>query len=378
MRTLEEIQSQLVEIYNELEERKLAEKNKSYSEGLDAISSRAQRCAIKNHALKNCDEHTQEMYLLILFSVASLDDNAYSTSLFTIFRIIHGMEYKGDAQALLLRAKQMNFEMLDECTRLFINSDKKRLLVTECLLIAANFIDGKQKAMEFIADICSLLCFKEDELTFTSNMARAILTLDPSEYRCDIRNDTDAFDAYVDLIFEKRDKRIDILTATVPKYIKYDSIDYYQKCIAIKSIFKVDSSNTVIDGTVYYTKYDRLKSCQEKYYTNLKLDDYEISTAACLDMVRNINCSIESDCILLAYHTDLCPSIRDIQKIYSIDGYIEWEKYIIDHSKEQIKICIGFASNSLLLYHEAEKKFIEEGGQSLDKISKVYGREILK
>ena len=95
-------------------------------------------------------------------------------------------------------------------------------------------------------------------------------------------------------------------------------------------------------------------------------------------MVRNINCSIESDCILLAYHTDLCPSIRDIQKIYGIDGYIEWQKYIIDHSKEQIKICIGFAANSLLLYHEAEKRFIEEGGQSLDKISKVYGREILK
>ena len=374
MRTLEEIQSQLVEIYNELEERKLAEKNKSYSEGLDAISSRAQRCAIKNHALKNCDEHTQEMYLLILFSVASLDDSAYSESLFTIFRIIHGMEYKGDTQALLLRAKQMNFEMLDECTRLFINSDKKRLLVTECLLIAASFIDGKQKAMKFIADICSLLCFKEDELTFTSNMARAILTLDPSEYRCDIRNDTDVFDAYVDLIFEKHDKRIDILTATVPKYIR----PYSTECIAIKSIFKVDSSNTVIDGMVFYEKYNYLTSCQEKYYINLKFDNDDISTEEFWGRVRNVNCSIESDCILLAYHTDLCPSIGDIQKIYSIHGYSEREEYIIDHSEEQIKICIGFAANSLLLYHEAEKRFIEEGGQSLDKISKVYGREILK
>lgn len=374
MRTLEEIQSQLVEIYNELEERKLAEKNKSYSEGLDAISSRAQRCAIKNHALKNCDEHTHEMYLLLLFSVASLDDNAYSTSLFTIFRIIHGMEYKGDTQALLLRAKQMNFEMLDECTRLFMNSDKKRLLVTECLLIAASFIDGKQKAMKFIADICSLLCFKEDELTFTSNMARAILTLDPSEYRCDIRNDTDVFDAYEDLIFEKHDKRINILTATVPKYI----IPYSVYQIAIKSIFKVDSSNTVIDGMVFYEKYNGLTSCQEKYYINLKFDDNDISTKVYWGKVRNVNCSIESDCILLAYHTDLCPSIGDIQKIYSIHGYREKEEYIIDHNEEQIKICIGFAANSLLLYHEAEKIFIEEGGQSLDKISKVYGREILK
>lgn len=368
MRTLEEIQSQLVEIYNELEERKLAEKNKSYSEGLDAISSRAQRCAIKNHALKNCDEHTQEMYLLLLFSVASLDDNAYSTSLFTIFRIIHGMEYKGDAQALLLRVKQMNFEMLDECTRLFINSDKKRLLVTECLLIAASFIDGKQKAMEFIADICSLLCFKEDELTFTSNMARAILTLDPSEYRCDIRNDTDVFDAYVDLIFEKHDKRIDILTATVPEYIRPHSV--YQ--IAVKSIFKVNTSGTSIDGMAFYgSNYD----CTYKvdYYSKLNYGDEAISTELLWDNVRTLNCPIVKDCFLFDYHKDLWLNSNELQE-FCKDQYA----FVDKHRNEQIKICIGFASNSLLLYHEAEKKFIEEGGQSLEKISKVYGREILK
>lgn len=368
MRTLEEIQSQLVEIYNELEERKLAEKNKSYSEGLDAISSRAQRCAIKNHALKNCDEHTQEMYLLLLFSVASLDDNAYSTSLFTIFRIIHGMEYKGDAQALLLRAKQMNFEMLDECTRLFINSDKKRLLVTECLLIAASFIDGKQKAMKFIADICSLLCFKEDELTFTSNMARAILTLDPSEYRCDIRNDTDVFDAYVDLIFEKHDKRIDILTATVPKYIRPHSV--YQ--IAVKSIFKVNPSGTLIDGMVFYgSSYD----CAYKvdYYSKLNYGDEAISAELLWNKVRTLNCPIVKDCFLFDYHTGLWLNSNELQEFCK-----DQDAFVDKHRNEQIKICIGFAANSLLLYHEAEKRFIEEGGQSLDKISKVYGREILK
>ena len=368
MRTLEELQSQLVEIYNELEERKLAEKNKSYSEGLDAISSRAQRCAIKNHALKNCDEHTQEMYLLLLFSVAFLDDNAYSTSLFTIFRIIHGMEYKGDAQALLLRAKQMNFEMLDECTRLFINSDKKRLLVTECLLIAASFIDGKQKAMEFIADICSLLCFKEDELTFTSNMARAILTLDPSEYRCDIRNDTDVFDAYVDLIFAKYDKRIDILTATVPEYIRPYSV--YQ--IAVKFIFKVNPSGTSIDGMVFYgSSYD----CAYKvdYYSKLNYGDEAISAELLRNKVRTLNCPIVKDCFLFDYHTGLWLNSNELQEFRK-----DQDAFVDKHRNEQIKICIGFAANSLLLYHEAEKIFIEEGGQSLDKISKVYGREILK
>ena len=374
MRTLEELQSQLVEIYNELEERKLAEKNKSYSEGLDAISSRAQRCAIKNHALKNCDEHTQEMYLLLLFSVASLDDNAYSTSLFTIFRIIHGMEYKGDAQALLLRAKQMNFEMLDECTRLFINSDKKHLLVTECLLIAANFIDGKQKAMEFIADICSLLCFKEDELMFTSNMARAILTLDPSEYRCDIRNDTDAFDAYVDLIFEKHDKKICVLTVTAPKFKKSNYGESIYIAAKAESRFVKSESYVVVRISYAYSDCD-LKDVGDLY------DNERFSYLRKLGHVIELNCPIEKDCLLFNYHADLWLNSEVFQKISGM-----WSRQMNDYicqlnsyrRNDNITSCIGFAANSLLLYHEAEKKFIEEGGQSLDKISKVYGREILK
>ena len=373
MRTLEEIQSQLVEIYNELEERKLAEKNKSYSEGLDAISSRAQRCAIKNHALKNCDEHTQEMYLLLLFSVASIDDNAYSTSLFTIFRIIHGMEYKGDAQALMLRAKQMNFEMLDECTRLFINSDKKRLLVTECLLIAASFIDGKQKAMKFIADICSLLCFKEDELTFTSNMARAILTLDPSEYRCDIRNDTDAFDAYVDLIFANHDKKICVLTVIAPKFKipKYSERTYV--AAKAESRFVKSESYVSVRISYAYSNHD-LKDVGDLY------DNERFSYLRKSGEAIEINCPIEKDCILFNYHADLWLNEEVFQKILGMwirnrDDYICQLKY---RQHKDMTICIGFAANSLLLYHEAEKKFIEEGGQSLDKISKVYGREILK
>ena len=249
MRSVDAILADMRKLCDELEQCRITEKRADDSfRGLSEISSRAQRCAVKNHALMGCDEHTQEMYLMILFSVASLDDNAYSESLFTIYRIIHGMEYKGDAQALWLRAKQINFETLDECTRLFINSDKKRLLVTECLLIAANFTEGKRKAMKFIADISSLLCLEKNELILSSNMARAILTLDPDEYKCNICNDTDVYESYIEQIFYQREKKIQIFMLKISSISKFNywiesviksvEVQLYENMITADAIYK--------------------------------------------------------------------------------------------------------------------------------------------
>ena len=319
MRTLEEIQSQLVEIYNELEERKLAEKNKSYSEGLDAISSRAQRCAIKNHALKNCDEHTQEMYLLLLFSVASIDDSAYSESLFTIYRIIHGMEYKGDTQALWLRAKQINFETIDECTRLFINSDKKRLLVTECLLIAANFTEGKRKATEFIADISSLLCLEKNELTLSSNMARAILTLDPDEYKCNICNDTDVYESYIEQIFYQREKKIQIFMLKIPSISEFKfynlTVKFAAESIEVKLYENMITADAVYNTGTYYTNILKNQSNKLKF-----------------------SCGLEPECKVLYFSEKF--SISDEQK-----------------QNDTINLAVGFAADSPMLYYEAQKKY---------------------
>ena len=316
MRSVDAILADMRKLCDELEQCRITEKRADDSfRGLSEISSRAQRCAVKNHALIGCDEHTQEMYLMILFSVASLDDNAYSESLFTIYRIIHGMEYKGDAQALWLRAKQINFETIDECTRLFINSDKKRLLVTECLLIAANFTEGKRKAMKFIADISSLLCLEKNELTLSSNMARAILTLDPDEYKCNICNDTDVYESYIEQIFYQREKKIQVFMLKISSISKF---------------------NYGIESVVKYV--------EVQLYENMITADVIYNTGVGIFLGRNqsnklkFSCGLEPECKVLYFSEKF--SISDEQK-----------------QNDTINLAVGFAANSPMLYYEAQKKY---------------------
>jgi hypothetical protein len=316
MRSVDAILADMRKLCDELEQCRITEKRADDSfRGLSEISSRAQRCAVKNHALIGCDEHTQEMYLMILFSVASLDDNAYSESLFTIYRIIHGMEYKGDAQALWLRAKQINFETIDECTRLFINSDKKRLLVTECLLIAANFTEGKRKAMKFIADISSLLCLEKNELTLSSNMARAILTLDPDEYKCNICNNSDVYESYIEQIFYQREKKIQVFMLKISSISKF---------------------NYGIESVVKYV--------EVQLYENMITADVIYNTGVGIFLGRNqsnklkFSCGLEPECKVLYFAEKF--SISDEQK-----------------QNDTINLAVGFAANSPMLYYEAQKKY---------------------
>lgn len=95
----------------------------------NSISFKAERYAIEDHPLKKADEHTQSIYLLMLFSVAVLDNTAFDDSILTICRIAHGMKFQGDLQTLFTTAQQMNFDKLDECTRLFFNNDRRLLLM---------------------------------------------------------------------------------------------------------------------------------------------------------------------------------------------------------------------------------------------------------
>lgn len=202
MKSIEELQADVKKLYQELEERKKMEQE-SVPQTVDfhALSSKAQRYAIEGHPMSGCDEHTQQMYLMVLLSVAAMDDNVYADSFCTIYRIAHGMRFQGDIQELFLSAQQMNFSKLDECTRLFQNDDKRLLLVLECLLVTGSFDAGRKRAMEYIAELCILMKLTKDEMQFLSGLARVVLTQDISQYNCEINNTYgELFECYLKMV----------------------------------------------------------------------------------------------------------------------------------------------------------------------------------
>ncbi len=183
MKTIEELQAQLKQICAELDALKAAQSPETPETNFKEIAAKASRYPITGHPLAKDDEHTKEMYMLMLMSVIVLDSEKYTKSFMTFYRIAAGMGYNGNAEELMLKAQTMKFETLDEITRLFGKDDKRLMLLLECMLIAAQFDNGKRKAMEYIAELASLMNVSKEQITFLSNLARVILTQDLNEYK---------------------------------------------------------------------------------------------------------------------------------------------------------------------------------------------------
>lgn len=202
MKTIDELQAELRRICSELEVIKESQKADTREVNFREIAARAERYPISNHPMVNTDEHTKDMYLLMLLSTAALDDEKYEESFMTIYRIAYGMCFSGDLEALFLSAKQMKFETLDECTRLFIGSNLRLVLLLECMMVAAGFERGKRRAMEYISQLAVMLNIGKDEIEFLANLARVVLTQDLNEYKTDKLNVYgNVFDCYIN-VFE--------------------------------------------------------------------------------------------------------------------------------------------------------------------------------
>ena len=198
MKTIEELQADLKQLYADLEERRIMEQESvPQTVNFDELSSRAERYKIKNHPMSGKDEREQEMYLLVLLSVIALDDNAYEKSFSLLYRISHGMGFKGNVQEVFLKAQQMNFNNIDEITRMFINDNVRLVLLMECIMISQSFKKEKKKATDYIAELCVLMKLEKEQIILISNIARVILTQDIKEYKCNIKNIYEIFDCYI-------------------------------------------------------------------------------------------------------------------------------------------------------------------------------------
>lgn len=221
MKSIEELQAELKQLYADLEERRIMElESVPQTVNFDELSSKAERCKIENHPMSSKDEREQEMYLLLLLSVISLDDNAYEKSFSLLYRISHGMGFNGNVQELFLKAQQMNFNTIDEITRMFINDDVRLVLLMECIMISQCFQKEKKKAVEYISELCILMKLEKEQIILISNIARVVLMQDINEYKCDIKNTYEVFDCYIAII-----NNIEVEVITYKSHYKLDKTD---------------------------------------------------------------------------------------------------------------------------------------------------------
>ena len=247
MKNIGEIQSELRKLCQELEALKQEQEAKAKEVDLKKICAVASRYPIENHPMLNEDEHHKDMYLQILFSVAVLEKQNNEDGIKTICRIAYGMGYAGDFERLLIKANTMNFDILDECTRLFGKSELKYILLLECMLVTAEFYSGKQRALEYISELAILLNITKKDIIFLANLARVILTQDLNEYKIDVQTDTSLYDCYlVNFLSE-----FDIQFIEVPyfkkmkSYYNSDVIGYLYKYQinykTLRAVYKADS-----------------------------------------------------------------------------------------------------------------------------------------
>ncbi len=223
MKTIEELQAELRLICSELEKLKESQKAETREVNFREIAARAERYPILGHPMVNEVEHTKDMYILMLLSVAALDDEKYEESFMTIYRIAFGMNFSGNIESLFLSAKSMKFETLDECTWLFLNSKLRLVLLLECMMIAAGFENGKRRAMEYIAQLAVMLNVGKDEIEFLANLARVVLTQDLNEYKTDFLNVYgDIFDCYIDVFSGYL--KIELITVSRTK--RFEGLEY--------------------------------------------------------------------------------------------------------------------------------------------------------
>lgn len=356
MKSIEELQHDLKKIYNELEEIKNNQcSNKKSNANFNEIAAKAKRYPISGHPMRNEDEHTRQMYLLMLLSVAELDVEKYPYSYGMIYRIAYGMEYSGDIQELALIAKQMNFERLDECTHLFDGSNLRLLLVLDCILTAGCFEKGKKEAFEYISQLCILLKVNKDEVTFLANTARAILTRELSEYKCNIPNTyDDLFNCYLG---EFEDKfKVEIKYISIDTKIVENNQSLYLKEVKVTS---VDSNKMILDVTYIDTP---MASPLGSFGIGFAVKE-ERKT-----VVNNIQVQIYDDFTFINWKENFC---------FDPYSFSPNKKYILDYSEKKnaniktLDIPIAVISNTPLAY----KKAIELYSEIYDNFQQKYNSQ---
>lgn len=254
MKTIKEFQRELRKMADELEQLSAEKATKVGNDfNWKNLSELAHRDSIENHPLMNEEQYVKKRYLCLLLSVAGMENEVIEESLLFIYKIALGCKYIAEKQSLtdeFIASQTMDFETLDETTRLFGESELRLLLIAESLIIAVGFQNQKQDVFQYISDLCVLLKVEKKELEIVSNIAKAICTNDETEYKCDTANPYSVFDCYISKIKIER------------------------SIVSLESVLSDEHRNIA-------NSYNNNDKFRNKYYVFIKAASYSISYEIC-------------------------------------------------------------------------------------------------
>lgn len=314
MKTIEQIQSEVKKLYNELEVLRQAQEPQQID--LDKIIRLSMHNTIPDHPMQQSDTWQKECYLKLLFSVAVLEKQHYEETLKTAVRIACSIGINEDVERLLIEARKINAEVLDEFAKQFRDSSIKYLFLLECMLISAPF--GNKKALTYIAELATWLKIEKQEMVFLAHTARVIITQDLKEYKINTPNHYSALNCYLE-----------------PFRAEFDIRMVYVPCVCNSSLgsikWVVKIPNESIDHCLFKVSFEEeTNTFQCKYKNNglnsIPIDDDDIVD----DMIVKINLrAIPKDQIAKAYVLVAVTSKHPLAHSMAIQDFQNEQPFII-------------------------------------------------
>lgn len=322
MKTIEQIQSEVKKLYNELEVLRQAQEPQQID--LDKIIRLSMHNTIPDHPMQQSDTWQKECYLKLLFSVAVLEKQHYEETLKTAVRIACSIGINEDVERLLIEARKINAEVLDEFAKQFRDSSIKYLFLLECMLISAPF--GNKKALTYIAELATWLKIEKQEMVFLAHTARVIITQDLKEYKINTPNHYSALNCYL----EPFRKEFDIRKIYVP--CVYDSAlgsirGSYNKIYSAFFNFGLTPTDCTLSKVTFE---EETNTFQCKYKSNslksIPIDDDDIVD----DMIVKINLNaIPVERIVKAYALVAVTSKHPLAHSMAIQDFQNEQPFII-------------------------------------------------
>lgn len=138
--------------------------------------------AIVGHPLEKSDEYVQMIYIKMLCSLIQYNNLPSEEQLLFIERLLRGIGMSEPLAEYMQKALEIDEQFAEEFVRQFKGSPLRYNFIVDALMLVTNVSHPCSEHIEFISEICEILCINQKEVTFLSQMALSILEQDSKRY----------------------------------------------------------------------------------------------------------------------------------------------------------------------------------------------------
>lgn len=137
---------------------------------------------ITKHPLEVEEEYTKEIYITMLYTIATLDGDISEAEKIFIERITLGIGLKQDSSKYIKRALNIDEETLLEFLRLFSGSELAHNFFVDSLILIGAGEDVTEKNIEIISEYAEILKLTKEQVEFLTELALVILEQSNEKY----------------------------------------------------------------------------------------------------------------------------------------------------------------------------------------------------